>query len=103
MKDDRIVLALRMENGALGIELTMVNAPAYLEAGRPEETKGRLPGTRAKLDTKTLLHKIFLCQDRLDDISRGESLRLPRNVAATRPFLVSSRPGGSRTFLRELA
>src|SRR5450756_454580 len=32
----------------------------------------------------------------------GDNLWSSRNVAATRPFLVSSRPDGSRTFLREL-
>ena len=33
----------------------------------------------------------------------GDNLRLSRSAAATPPFLVSSRPDDSRTFLHELS
>jgi hypothetical protein len=35
-----------------------------------EETKKRLLATRAELDMTSLLHEIFLCQDRLDEIAK---------------------------------
>jgi hypothetical protein len=35
-----------------------------------EHTKEHLQATCAALDMTTLLHEIFLCQDRLDEIAR---------------------------------
>ena len=35
-------------------------------------------------------------------LPEGDNLRLSRSAAAMLPFLVSSRPDGSRTFLHEL-
>jgi hypothetical protein len=35
-----------------------------------EETKEHLRATSAALDTTTLLHEIFFCQDQLDEIAR---------------------------------
>jgi hypothetical protein len=35
-----------------------------------EETKKRLLATRAELNIASLLHEIFLCQDRLDEIAK---------------------------------
>jgi len=39
-----------------------------------EQTKERLRATHAELDMTTLLHEIFLCQDRLDEIARRRQL-----------------------------
>ena len=57
-----------------------------------EQTKEHLRVTCAALDMTSLLH------DRISwmQLPGGDNLWSSRNVAATRPFLVSSRPDGSR-------
>ena len=63
-----------------------------------EQTKEHLRVTCAALDMTSLLH------DRTSwmQLPGGDNLWSSRNVAATRTFLMSSRPDGPRTFLREL-
>jgi len=63
-----------------------------------EQTKERLRATRAELDMTTLLHEIFLCQDRLDEIARR---RQPLVIKKRGNYAYISYDGGdTRTMTR---
>ncbi len=53
-------------------------------------------------ETRRLLLQISPATTDWMRLPGGDNLRLSRSAAATLPFLVSSRPDGSRTFLHEL-
>jgi len=83
VNDDRILLVLR-RRGAARMRLT---------------ARGHL---HVDDETQRLLLQMSPATTAWMRLSGGDNLRLSRSAAATLPFLVSSRPDGSYTFLHEL-